>query len=86
MIWLTIIMGALSFLLQWLLAKKGKGETLSPAEQKRCNNLIARSRDVQAEMVAMGCKPEGEVSMDAEDTAVIQPLQRLAKRIEKARN
>ena len=61
MVWITVLFGLLSLLLQWLLSRK----TLGPREQKRLNGLIYRCREVEDAAVKLGCKPGG----DADDCA-----------------
>jgi len=68
MIWVTVILGALSLLLQWLQNRKRGNESLSEDNKRKLNNLVFRFREVEGAAVSLGCKPGGEPSAEsAED-------------------
>src|SRR5262245_19965039 len=57
--WITIILGALRLLIQWLNIRKSKCDELNDRQQNKLNELIYQTNECRDLAVALGCKPEG---------------------------
>lgn len=61
MIWINILFGLLSLLLQWWMKKKEAGAPPSARDIRNTNHVIAMVEKIKALAVPMGCAPEGEI-------------------------
>lgn len=60
MIWINVLFGLLSLLLQWWMNKKEAGAPPSARDIRNTNRVIAMVEKIKALAVPMGCLPEGE--------------------------
>lgn len=62
MIWVTLILGAISLFLQWIMNRK----KLTPKQMARINHVIAKFEEAKSYAVKLGCLPQGKLDPKVE--------------------